>query len=122
MLETIHEFALERLEESGEAEAIRRRLAGFVLALAQSANLTDDAEGPQRADLVSPELANLRAVLEWSHTKGDIELGLRLAIALEYFWTATNPFEGRRWFDLLLEHAPQLPGDLRAQRCGCGVV
>jgi len=114
MLETIHEFALERLEESGEAEPIRRRLTKFLLAVAESANLTDEAEGPQRIHLVTPEAPNVRAALEWSHTQGDVEIGLRLAIALEHFWTATSPFEGMRVFDLLLARGPQLPLDLRA--------
>jgi len=115
MLETIHEFAIERLEESGEAEPTRRRLAEFLLALAESANLADEAEGPQRADLVTPEAANVRAALEWSHTRGDVEIGLRLAIALEHFWVATSPFEGIRFFDLLLERGPQLPLVLRGR-------
>ena len=115
MLETIHEYALERLEDSGEAGPTRRRLAQFLLALAESANLTDEAEGPQRADLLIPEAPNVRAVLEWSHTRGDVEIGLRLAIALEHFWVATSPFEGMRFFDLLLESGPQLSLELRAR-------
>ncbi|CAN5636426.1 hypothetical protein BH20ACT21_BH20ACT21_16960 [soil metagenome] len=115
MLETIHEFALEQLEESGEAEPTRRRLAEFLLALAETANLTDEAEGPQRVDLVTPEAPNVRAALEWSHTRGDVEIGLRLAMALEHFWTATSPFEGIRFLDLLLERGPRLPVELRAR-------
>ena len=115
MLETIHEFALERLEESGEAEPSRRRLAEFLVDLAETANLTDEAEGPQRADLVTPEAPNVRAALEWSHTRGHVEIGLQLAIALEHFWTATSPFEGIRFLHLLLERGPRLPVELRAR-------
>ncbi|MGI8519896.1 MAG: ATP-binding protein [Actinomycetota bacterium] len=115
MLETIHEFSLQQLEESGEAEPARRRLAEFLLELAETANLTDEAEGPQRVDLVIPEAPNVRAALEWSHTRGDAEIGLQLAIALEHYWTATSPFEGIRFLGLLLERGPQLPLELRAR-------
>ena len=114
MLETIQEFSLQLLEESGEAEPLRRRLTEFLLAVAQSANLTDEAEGPQRIDLVTPETPNVRAALEWSHTRGDVEIGLQLAIALEHYWTATSPFEGIRFLSLLLERSSQLPLELRA--------
>ncbi|MFN2488903.1 MAG: tetratricopeptide repeat protein [Actinomycetota bacterium] len=124
LLETIHEFALEHLEGSGEGEPTRLRLIQFLIARAESANLTDEAEGPQRPDLVRPEAANVRAALEWSHTAGHVELGLRLAIALENFWTAASPFGGTRWFELLLGRAPPLRADLRARalRVWGGVV
>ena len=114
MLETIREFALERLEDSGEREAMRRRHTERYLALAESANLYEEAKGPQRADLVKPEIDNIRAALEWSLAVGEVELGLRLAVALENFWVATIPFEGMRWFGLLFARAEGLPADLRA--------
>jgi predicted ATPase len=77
MLESIREFATERLESSGEAERIRRRHAEFLLRLAESANLTTEAlergEG-QRQELVVPEEDNLRAALDHA-TRTDPELG-----------------------------------------------
>jgi predicted ATPase len=114
MLETIREFAVERLEDADEAENLRRRLAEFLLAVAESACLTDEAEGPQRPEIVTPEVANLRAALEWS-LAADIHLGLRIAVALDSYWFATNPFEGRHWIDLLLAAAEEIPEDLRAR-------
>jgi predicted ATPase len=97
MLETIHEFAAERLCESGEEDELRRRHAGFFLALAESANLSAEAInlGP-RPELVLPEQDNLRAALDWAAEAGEIELGLRLAISLEQFWVAAGPYEGAR--------------------------
>jgi predicted ATPase/class 3 adenylate cyclase len=114
MLETIREFALERLEDAGETEDRRRRLAEHILAVAESACLSDEAEGPQRLEIVTPEAANLRAALEWS-LAGDIHLGLRIAVALESYWMAANPFEGKHWIDLLLARAEGIPEDLRAR-------
>jgi predicted ATPase/class 3 adenylate cyclase len=119
MLETIREFALERLEERGEREGMQRRHAEFMLALCESANLSEEAEGPQRVDLVKPEAGNVRAALEWTLAADEIELGLRLAVALENFWLAATPFEGMRWFELLLRQGEQLPTDLTAAALRC---
>jgi predicted ATPase/class 3 adenylate cyclase len=115
MLETIHEFARAELEAGGEAEELGRRHAEFFVALAQAANLDTDADGPERFGLVAPEGGNLRAALEWTLASGEVELGLRLAVALEHFWVARSPFEGMRWFRLLLKRAEALPPDLRAR-------
>jgi non-specific serine/threonine protein kinase len=112
MLETIREYGLDRLEQSGEADTVRRRLTELLIALAESANLMQDAEGPQRFDLVVPESDNLRSALQWASTN-NAELGLRLAIACEVFWV-TRPFEGARWLETLLAGADSIPGRLRA--------
>ena len=115
MLETIHEFAFERLRESGEDEELRRRHAEFFLALAESANLSTEATdlGP-RPELVLPEQENLRAALDWASETGEIELGLRLGIALEQFWVAVAPDEGARRVQALLDRAVGLPDSVRA--------
>src|SRR5580765_678217 len=116
MLETIAEFATERLAESGEADAIRRRHAVYFLALAESANLSIEAlgRGPQRHDLVMPEQFNLRAALDWAND-ADVELGLRLAVALENFWITHDPAEGMRRFEALLVRADKADPILRAR-------
>jgi predicted ATPase/class 3 adenylate cyclase len=115
MLETIHELALERLEGSGEVDAIRRRHAEFLLALAESCNLAVDDEGPQRFGVLEHEGGNVRAALKWALAAGEVELGVRLAVALEGHWVASNPFEGMRWFPLLLESEDELGLELRAR-------
>jgi predicted ATPase len=116
MLETIHEFAAERLRESGEEDELRRRHVEFFLALAESANLSAEATdlGP-RPELVLPEQDNLRAALDWAAEAGEIELGLRLAIALEQFWVAVGPYEGARRVQAFLDRAADLPDVVRAR-------
>lgn len=102
MLETIREYALERLEQSGEAEALRRRHAAFYLELAESANLCAERITEQRSDLVLPDQDNARAALDWALT-ADSELGLRLAVALEHFWASHAQVEGVERTQALLD-------------------
>ena len=105
MLETIREYASERLEASGEGEALRRRLAEWLLALALSANFQLESEGDERHDLVVSELSNIRAAMTWA-IAADPELGARVLLALEQFWAFRSPFEARRWLDELLARGP----------------
>jgi predicted ATPase len=116
MLETINEFAAERLRESGEEDELRRKHAEFFLALAESANLSAEATdlGP-RPELVLPEQDNLRAALDWAAEAGEIELGLDLSIALEQFWVAVAPYEGARRVQAFLDRAADLPDVVRAR-------
>ena len=86
MLETIHEYARERLSESGEAQEIGERHARFFLDLAEKAEPElngDEQEFWLRR--LEDEYDNIRAALRWApeHTP---ELGLRLAGALWLFW------------------------------------
>ena len=116
MLETIREYATERLEESGEADAINRRHADFFLALAESANLTADGlEHGQHHELVAPEADNLRASMDWALAAGEIVLAASLGVALEQFWVVSSPYEGARRMAELLEHGDELPPLLRAR-------
>jgi tetratricopeptide (TPR) repeat protein len=88
MLETIREYANERLEESGEAEEIRRLHAEYFLALAEAADpkLTG-AEQKRWMDELEREHDNLRAALDWATgLSAAPEVGLRLAGALWWFW------------------------------------
>jgi predicted ATPase/class 3 adenylate cyclase len=115
MLATIREFAFGELESAGEAQVLRRRHAERLLALAESANLHAEAAGPQHHELLNHEDGNLRAALEWALLSGELELGVRLAVALEEFWVTRNPFEGMRWFGMLLRRGEQLSPRLRAR-------
>jgi non-specific serine/threonine protein kinase len=118
MLETIHEFALKKLEEHGNLQSLRRRHAEWLLSTLESANLCVEAiqsELPNRYDIASPEVENARAALQWALESGEIQVGLKLATSLEQFWVSSLPFEGARWFEELLSVAPDLPLDLRAR-------
>jgi tetratricopeptide (TPR) repeat protein len=100
LLETIRQYAAERLHESGEALAIQTRHAHFFLALAETAEPA--LHGPQQMQWfarLEAELDNLRAALAWSQLEPERgELGLRLAGALWWFWDK-RPSEGRAWLE-----------------------
>jgi predicted ATPase/DNA-binding SARP family transcriptional activator len=113
MLEPIRQYGRERLQESGESEAVRSRHAGYYLVLAEG---EDAAEADPRMKgsppaswfrLMEAEHANLRAALNWSLDEGAaeadggrVELGLRLAVALFWFWyTQDYATEGRRYLE-----------------------
>jgi predicted ATPase/class 3 adenylate cyclase len=108
MLETIREFALERLESSGEAEALRQRHAGWFAELAECLD-TESRTGDQSAAIARlvDDYPNLRAAMGLARSAGDGELLLRLATALWPFW-ATRGYvgEGQR----ALEDAFELSG------------
>ena len=111
-LETIREYAGERLRESADLEATERRHAQHFLALAVSANLSLDTPGEQRFDLAISEEGNLRAALGWALGHEEIEFGLELAVALDYFWFTNHPHEGARWFASLLDAEASVPAAL----------
>jgi predicted ATPase/DNA-binding SARP family transcriptional activator len=104
MLETMREYALERLAERGAVEAVRRRHAEYFLRLAE------DAEpallGPdqlRRARKLDSERDNFRAALTWAAERGEAEVGLRTASGLWRFWQMrAGDVEGREHLDRLL--------------------
>jgi predicted ATPase/DNA-binding XRE family transcriptional regulator len=106
MLETIREYALERLAASGETEALRRRHAAYFLALAEMAEpqLSGRNQVAWSARL-EQEHDNLRAVFAWSRSaEDDAAIGKRLAGALSWFWMIHSHFsEARIWLDDMLE-------------------
>jgi predicted ATPase/class 3 adenylate cyclase len=115
MLETIREYALERLEESDQADALRRRHAEHVRALAEAAR-PHLRGGPDQEDWVrrlEGERDNIRAALAWALEGGDDELGLAVATALGRFWWVHGPAEGLRWLERALAPGAAAPG-LRA--------
>jgi predicted ATPase/class 3 adenylate cyclase len=118
MLEVIREYAVERLDATGDADELRRRYAEHVLELATTAGFAHAARMPERHDLVRAELANVRSALEWA-VATDPELGARLATELEMFWYFVSPFEGRYWFEALLEGSGELSDSLRTQVIKC---
>ncbi|MFN2471131.1 MAG: adenylate/guanylate cyclase domain-containing protein [Gaiellaceae bacterium] len=112
MLETIHEFAAELLEKSGEADELARAHAEWTLDLAESAGVYyNEAEGSQEYELVVSEQANLRAASDWA-LRSDPELGLRLVVALEMLWTISDPRDGARRVAAMLERAGEAPAEL----------
>jgi predicted ATPase len=88
MLETIHEFAREKLQESDEVEDIRRLHAEYFLALAEEAEAgVEGSQQPVWLERLEKEHDNMRAALSWALGQGqDSELALRMGAALGEFW------------------------------------
>ncbi len=102
MLETIREFAEERLELTGEADAVRRRHAAWFLGLAQRAERFIWSEH-QAVWFERVERAhdNVRLALNWCLSGGDEETGVLLAASMHRFWFARGHIrEGRRWCEI----------------------
>jgi predicted ATPase/transcriptional regulator with XRE-family HTH domain len=117
MLETLHEYAWERLRESGDAEELQHRHALYFLALAEEA--TSQLKGSREGwwlDRLETEHDNLRTALAWAQAHHARELGLRLVGALGRFWAIRgHASEGRRWIAGALALAPVAAAPLRAQ-------
>jgi predicted ATPase len=99
LLETIREFALSLIEESGEDDALREAHAGHFLRFAREAEPHIERED-QFLWLVrlEEEHGNLRAALKWLDARGDAERLLLLAGALwRFWWVHAHVAEARGW-------------------------
>src|SRR5204863_2786179 len=107
MLETIREYALEKLEASGEEALTKRAHAAYCLVLAEEqATEQSGAEGAEWLERFTFEHDNFRAGLEWLTETGDAEWGLRLGTALFRFWEIREYLaEGRDRLGKLLKLA-----------------
>jgi predicted ATPase/class 3 adenylate cyclase len=117
MLETIRDYAVERLEESGEAEEIRRRRDDHFLAFAEHAGselqTVRQSYWLARLDV---EEANLRAVVASALRAKRAELVCRLAVSLWRYWEARDRIaEARRLIEPALGPEAEVPSGLRAQ-------
>ncbi|GGK79711.1 LuxR family transcriptional regulator [Sphaerisporangium melleum] len=99
LLDTVREYGLDRLAESGGQQEMRRRHREFYRGLARLAG--GPALGGEQALLLRRlrlDHANLRAALRSALEEGDPEDGLRMAVDLLYHWRMSNQIrEGRRW-------------------------
>ncbi|HEY1013519.1 MAG TPA: tetratricopeptide repeat protein, partial [Herpetosiphonaceae bacterium] len=129
MLETLREYALERLAGEagapGAAAELHERHARYYLALIEQAD--PELGGPQQLAWLArleQEHDNFRAALRWSLDQGRPELAVRLTNALRRFWYIRGYLsEGRRWFDEALAHASSLDPAIHATTLnGAGVL
>jgi tetratricopeptide (TPR) repeat protein len=125
MLETIREYALEKLERSGEGALIRQRHAGYFVALAEEAE-PEILGADQVAWLgrLEDERDNFRAALGWSLERGDSQLALRLIGSLRRAWVARGYLsETRTWLEAAFEEEVAGPVHVAAKaRYGLGRV
>ena len=106
LLETVRRYAQDRLQESGEAEAVSRRAAAWFLRLAEEAEPhLNGADQVSWLERLETEHDNLRASLVWYESATDgTEAGLRLAGSLWRFWRMRGHLsEGRQWLSRTLE-------------------
>jgi tetratricopeptide (TPR) repeat protein len=104
MLETIREYALDRLAEAGEETTVRDRHLSWCLGLAERAEPElrrgDQVWWLRRLDV---EHDNMRVALGWAIERQHGELAQRLGSALCHFWMVRGHFdEGRRWLEQAL--------------------
>jgi tetratricopeptide (TPR) repeat protein len=101
MLETVHEFAREKLEQSGEAESIKRAHAEYFLTLAEKADAElRGANQLEWLERLEAEHDNMRAALSWSLERKEAEVALKLGGAVWLFWLLRDYHsEGRRWLE-----------------------
>ncbi len=118
MLETIGDYALDKLVEAGEGDRIRQAHFDFLLNLAVAAEpkLMRGREQASWLDRLEIERDNLRAALEWAIKANRIEVAMHLATALGSFWNERGYFqEGRQWLEAGLAQRDRLPKDVLAQ-------
>jgi predicted ATPase/DNA-binding CsgD family transcriptional regulator len=127
MLETIHQYASERLLEAGEGEQARKRHFEFFLQLAEQAE--PFVRGPQLPVYLNgleSDHDNLRTALEWSLSQADYgETSLRLAGALFSFWEQRGYIsEGRAWLARTIANpaAPSVGAALAKALYGAGCL
>jgi len=118
MLETIREYALEKLETSGEQPLTKRAHAAYCLVLAEE-GATEEcrAQAADWQELFALEYDNFRAGLDWLTETGDADWGLRLGTALFRFWEIREYLaEGRdRLGKLLMLAGAAAPTKARAR-------
>ncbi|MBI4758574.1 MAG: tetratricopeptide repeat protein [Chloroflexi bacterium] len=117
MLETIRQYALDKLSQSKEAEGVRRLHLMFFLRLAEKAE--PGLQGEEQLawlNRLEVEQGNMHAALQWALVSGEIESGLRLCGALAEFWEMRGYYtEGRELLGRALECAAEAPAGLRAK-------
>jgi predicted ATPase len=109
LLETIRQYASERLDEARESARTRERHLAYFLEVAEK--IEPKLRGPEaRAaiDYLEQEHDNLRLAIEWALQQAVGESALRLSGALGWFWWIRNYHtEGRRWLDRALANRPE---------------
>ena len=114
MLETVREYARERLDLSGESADLRRRHAEFFARLAKTAQPHFRGPGREWLDRVEVDHDNFRAALAWSLDE-DLELGFRIADSLlAFFHIRAHEAEARRWVERALAAGDNLEPTTRA--------
>jgi predicted ATPase len=99
LLETVRQYATEKLGESGEADTVRARHRDHYTALAALLDTPAFAGHERRIEQAETEIDNLRAAFAWSRENSDTQPALALASSLQPLWIARGRIrEGLAWF------------------------
>jgi predicted ATPase/DNA-binding XRE family transcriptional regulator len=118
MLEPVRQYALEKLQESGEEEQVRTRHAAYFEALARRAGPElKQADQAVWLERLAREHDNLRATLSWLlRRRGGAEMATRIGWEIHRFWSLRgHTGEGRRWMERALAHTGELSDGARAR-------
>jgi len=129
LLETVRQYAQEKLGESGESGAVRSCHRDYYTSMAATLDAPAGHDYERRIEQAETEIDNLRAAFEWSRENSDIELALGLACSLQPLWLARGRLqEGLVMIDAALadldaQHAvaPAVRGRALADRAALGL-
>ncbi len=103
LLETVRQYAQEKLGDSGEADAVRSCHRDYYTAMAAMLDAPAGDDYERRIEQAEAEIDNLRAAFGWSRERSDTELALALTCSLQLLWRARGRLlEGLVWFDAAL--------------------
>lgn len=118
LLETVRQYAQEKLGESGEAEAVRTRHRDYYTALAAMLNAPAGVGHDKRVAQTDDEMDNLRNAFAWSVESGDVGRALELASSLQPLWLSRGRIqEGLAWFDAVLADNTPPPSEVAPAIC-----
>ena len=120
LLETVRQYALEKLGESGEAHDVRTRHRDHYTSMAALLDTAAQASREARIGQAETEIDNLRAAFAWSHENCDIGPALQLVSSLQPLWLGRGRIqEGLAWFDAVLSddtaHGVEVAAGVRAR-------
>lgn len=111
LLQTVQQYAMEKLAQSGERETILARHRDHYAALFDAGVTAGYGWGIEQAEL---EIDNLRAAFTWSRDRGDVDRAARLASSLLPLWIHSRTMEGLAWFNSVLVDAADMEPGTRA--------
>jgi predicted ATPase/class 3 adenylate cyclase/DNA-binding CsgD family transcriptional regulator len=119
LLETVRQYAQEKLGESGEADVVRTRHRDHYAAMVANLDAPARTDYERRLEQAVIEMDNLRSAFGWCLENSDIEQAVTLASSLQPVWIGRGRIrEGQAWFDTALPGNPSdvaLPAALRAR-------
>ena len=123
LLETIRQYGNEQLVAADEVADVRIRHRDYFLAFAEAS--TRRQWGPDQVAVMedlNADAENVAQGVEWSLARGEPELALRLAAALDRFWSVYRPTQGSRLLEEALRQAPPEPTYVRARALGAAGI